>query len=143
MVRAFTFSFILVSALTGCVSVEIPDNLVSNSLESGKNIYLDLTNNNSSPQNESMSKNQQGIYFSNTHVNHMNLSELELKSSCLQELELTAKSKLKTNNIHYSVVSETTSSYNNQLVAYMTEARLAKSSTASSARNIRTWSSRT
>ncbi len=114
MIRASIFSFILVSTITGCVSVEIPDNLVSNSMESGKNIYLDLTNNSSSQQDNTDST---GIYFSNTHVNHTELSELELKSQCLSELKLTAKRKLKVDKLRYSLENESTSSYNNKMVA--------------------------
>jgi len=114
MIRASIFSLILVSAVSGCVSVEIPDNLVSNSMESGKNIYLDLTNGTPSQENN---QDSTGIYFSNTHVNHTKLSELELKSQCLSELKLTAKRKLKVDKLRYSVEHESTSSYNNQMVA--------------------------
>ncbi len=70
MVRTFAISLILVSAVTGCVSVEIPENLVSNSMESGKNIYLDLTNGTPSQDHN---EDSTGIYFSNTHVNHTKL----------------------------------------------------------------------
>jgi hypothetical protein len=107
----------LALGLSGCASFEIPDTIVSKTIETGKSVYLDITNPDSNNQNSSSSLEAKGVIFSSKYTGELNISEVDLKDNCLRKAEDKAKEKLKISDIAYRVISEELSNNDNSQVA--------------------------
>ncbi len=107
----------LLFTLTGCVSFEIPDTLISNTIESSTRAYQDLTRGETTQNLDPQSDGNEGIVFSLSFPNEKNESRKELKTSCLLALEQKAKDKLQMTDIIYKIMSDEIVSENDMLVA--------------------------
>ncbi len=111
-----TISALLIT-LSGCVSFEIPDTLISNTIESSTRAYQDLTRGETTEKLDPQADDHKGTVFSLSFPNEKNESREALKNSCLLALERKAKDKLKMEDIIYKVMSDEVVSENDLLVA--------------------------
>ncbi len=97
----FIFIFIALLSVSGCVSIEAPENLVSDTVEAGKNAYISIKNKMS--QDEKSDKNH---IFSYKHIIPSGELISDSNSNCLNGAIEQAR---KTLNIYMLEVEKTTS----------------------------------
>lgn len=94
----------------------MPDNLVSDSVQAGKDLYKGIKGDDDKPQ-ENQDDNGNYIIYSNTYVGSSNDSDEELKKQCLIELETQAKAKFSVDSLAYKVLSQDISKTSDNSVA--------------------------
>ena len=77
--------------LTACLSVEMPDDMISDTIKAGKDVYKDIHSEEYNDMDE--------IYYTYTYVGKKSDSVDNLVSSCLADMEKDAAVKLEIKNI--------------------------------------------
>jgi hypothetical protein len=97
--------------MAGCVKLQMPENMISDSVNAGRSLYIDINGGMSSStakenQSNDSTNGNKGIIFSSTYIGAASDSDVNLKKRCLTELESEAKAKLAVTSLAYNVTSE-------------------------------------
>lgn len=107
----FILLAIFAVGLSGCISLEMPDDLVSDAVDAIKG----------SDDDESADKKDDNANnFSHSIVGGANAPESELKDTCLSELETRSAELLGTPDAEFTVVSESVSVTGDKAIATCT-----------------------
>ena len=92
-------------ALAGCVHVNLPEHMVSDTVGVGKDLYTSIADKlRSDPQLGKAEQN--GETFTLRQLGSQDTTVFELKRSCVNELVSQAKSRLVVQALDYKVISE-------------------------------------
>src|SRR3954466_6943464 len=92
--RVLKYLVVLPLLLTGCVSVELPKHMVSDTIDAGKDLVHTISN-----WNEAR--------FSNTTVGDKTADVDVLKKTCVSELVARTRVQMANENLEYKVVDQT------------------------------------
>jgi hypothetical protein len=91
--RVLQFAIVLPMLLTGCVSVELPKHMVSDTIGAGKDLVHTIAN-----WNE--------VRFSNTTVGDLTTDVDALKKTCVDELVSRTRVQMANENLEYKIVDQ-------------------------------------
>lgn len=103
---------LLTTAIVGCVSVEMPDNMVSDVVDAGKELYQTIKEKLANEEDQKASEN---IYAA-LYLADDNTTLKEAKARCLEKAIDKAKSKLHREEVTTEVVSEEVKSADQEFV---------------------------
>lgn len=95
--KPFLFLICLLGT-AGCMKLEMPAHMVSDTIDAGKDLYHGINN------KSGKADNGKNIIFSYTHIGSKDLSTEELEQECLTKLEEEAKEKFNSNELAYTVL---------------------------------------
>lgn len=101
MSRSSAIALITALLLSGCMKIEMPSNMVSDTVNAGKDLYKDLTK-----KDDKSDTANSAPMFTNTTVGDETQTIAELKRNCVNEAGNKAKQSLKQDNLDYTVVSQ-------------------------------------
>lgn len=116
--RRIIFVLFLMASVSGCIKLQMPDDMVSDTVEAGRDIYDDVTD--SDEDGPASGGTASGSIFSHTVVGASDSPESDLRETCLSELESRAKELLGTEEITFTLVSETISTKDEKAIVSCT-----------------------
>jgi len=95
----------LFASLTGCVRVEMPDHMVSDAVDAGKDLYRSVERAfRSEPRVDEVESNSNGSEFRLAKAGTPETSVAELKRSCMDTLLVETRAKVGRDDFEYRVI---------------------------------------
>ena len=102
--RKLVFILFLATGVSGCIKLQVPDDIVSDTVQAGRDIYDDSRSDDENAPAEGGTKGQS--IFTHTVVGPSDSLESELRERCLSELKTRTEELLESNDVIFTVMSE-------------------------------------
>ena len=110
----------LVASASGCIKLQMPDDLVSDTVRAGKDVYGDIKDSDDEEPAQDGADDQ--TTFAHTVVGPVDSLESDLRKTCLSELESRTREILESDDVTFTVVSESISFKDDKAIANCTVA---------------------